>query len=88
MITPDNEPKVLEFNVRLGDSETQPLMMRLRSDLIKLILAALSVKLNQANSIWDPGAALTVVMTARSHSMNYDKRTYYRSIRPSTNFQC
>ncbi|WP_235378969.1 hypothetical protein [Candidatus Coxiella mudrowiae] len=56
MITPDdNDPKVLEFNVRLGDPETQPLMMRLRSDLIKLILAALSGKLNQANSIWDPG---------------------------------
>ncbi|WP_280521990.1 hypothetical protein [Candidatus Coxiella mudrowiae] len=46
MITPDNEPKVLEFNVRLGDPETQPIMMRLRSDLIKLILAALSGKLN------------------------------------------
>ena len=73
MITPDNEPKVLEFNVRLGDPETQPLIMRLRSDLIELILAALSGKLNQVNSMWDPRAALAVVMTAGGYPMTYNR---------------
>ena len=73
IITPENEPKVLEFNVRLGDPETQPLMMRLRSDLIELILAALSGKLNQVNSIWDPQAALTVVMTTGGYPVTYER---------------
>lgn len=71
MITTDNEPKVLEFNVRLGDPETQSLMMRLRSDLIELILTALSGKLNQANSILDQRVAVTVVMTSRNYPENY-----------------
>ena len=74
MITPDNEPKVLEFNVRLGDPETQPLMMRLRSDLIELILTALSGKLNRVNSIiWDQQAALTVVMTSGGYPKDYKR---------------
>ena len=74
MITPDNEPKVLEFNVRLGDPETQPLIMRLHSDLMELILAALSGKLNQINSImWDPRSALAVVMTAGGYPMTYNR---------------
>ena len=73
MITPDNEPKVLEFNVRLGDPETQSLMMRLRSDLIKLILSALSGKLNQTKNVWDPRAALTVVLAARGYPTRYQK---------------
>lgn len=74
MISPDNEPKVLEFNVRLGDPETQPLIMRLHSDLIELILAALSGKLNQVNNImWDPRAALAVVMTAGGYPMIYNR---------------
>ncbi|AAO89882.2 phosphoribosylamine--glycine ligase [Coxiella burnetii RSA 493] len=73
MITLNNEPKVLEFNVRLGDPETQPLMMRLRSDLIELILSALSGRLNQTQSAWDSRAALTVVLAAGGYPAHYQK---------------
>ncbi|QTS84039.1 phosphoribosylamine--glycine ligase [Coxiella endosymbiont of Amblyomma nuttalli] len=73
MITADNEPKVLEFNVRLGDPETQPLMMRLRSDLGELILSAISGKLDRTKSIWDSRTALTVVMTAGGYPNHYEK---------------
>ena len=72
IVTPNNELKVLEFNVRLGDPETQSLMMRLCSDLIELILDALSGNLNRVNNIiWDQRAALTVVMTSGGYPKNY-----------------
>ncbi|WP_267256301.1 phosphoribosylamine--glycine ligase [Coxiella endosymbiont of Ornithodoros maritimus] len=73
MITSNNEPKVLEFNVRLGDPETQPLMMRLCSDLIELILLALSGRLNQTQSVWDSRAALTVVLAAGGYPAQCQK---------------
>lgn len=64
MISPDGTPKVLEFNCRFGDPETQPIMMRLQSDLAQLCLAALDKKLNQVTAQWDSRAALGVVMAA------------------------
>ena len=73
IITPKNDLKVLEFNVRLGDPETQTLMVRLYSDLITLILSALSGKLNQMKSEWNPRAALTVVLTAGGYPAQYQK---------------
>ena len=73
MITPDDEPKVLEFNVRLGDPETQVLMMRLHSDLIALVLSAISGTLNQTKIIWDPRAALSVVLVASGYPTRYKK---------------
>jgi len=67
MVTPEGAPKVIEFNCRFGDPETQPIMMRLKSDLIDLIEAALDGKLQQAKDEWDPRAALGVVLAAAGY---------------------
>jgi phosphoribosylamine--glycine ligase len=64
MIAPDGTPNVLEFNCRFGDPETQPIMMRLRSDLTALCEAALEGRLDSVTAEWDPRAALGVVMAA------------------------
>jgi phosphoribosylamine--glycine ligase len=71
MITSDGQPKVLEFNCRLGDPETQPLLMRLKSDLVTLCLAALEGKLATVKSEWDPRVALGVVMAAQGYPLTY-----------------
>lgn len=73
MVSPDGEIKVLEFNVRFGDPETQPIMMRLRSDLVDLLEHALDGNLDQASSDWDPRAALGVVLAAGGYPMDYAK---------------
>ncbi|KAF1723165.1 phosphoribosylamine--glycine ligase [Pseudoxanthomonas wuyuanensis] len=67
MIDADGAPKVIEFNVRFGDPETQPVMMRLQSDLLDLIEAALDGKLHAASAQWDPRPALGVVMAAERY---------------------
>ncbi len=64
MIAADGTPKVLEFNCRLGDPETQPILMRLQSDLIDLCEAALDGTLERLDARWDSRAALGVVMAA------------------------
>ena len=64
MIAPDGTPNVLEFNCRLGDPETQPMLMRLKSDLTVLCEAALAGRLDRVSADWDPRAALGVVMAA------------------------
>ncbi len=66
-------PQVLEFNCRLGDPETQPLMFRLRSDLIDLIVAAVDNKLATVRASWDDRAALGVVLSAKGYPGNYSK---------------
>ncbi|MCX8048361.1 MAG: phosphoribosylamine--glycine ligase [Methylohalobius sp.] len=66
MLTQDG-PKVLEFNCRLGDPETQPLMMRLKSDLFELCLAAADGGLAGIRAQWDERAALGVVMAAEGY---------------------
>lgn len=71
MIAKDGSPKVLEFNCRFGDPETQPIMMRLKSDLHLLCLAALEKKLNSVNAKWDSRAALGVVMAAKGYPEAY-----------------
>jgi phosphoribosylamine--glycine ligase len=73
MISPDGEAKVLEFNVRFGDPETQPILMRLQSDLPQLCLDALGGRLDRANARWDPRACLGVVMAAGGYPGPYDK---------------
>ncbi len=67
MITADGEPKVLEYNCRLGDPETQPLLFRLESDLVSLCSDAIDKKLDQAKAIWDKRPALGVVMAAEGY---------------------
>jgi phosphoribosylamine--glycine ligase len=67
MIAPDGTPNVLEFNCRLGDPETQPIMMRLDSDLTALCTAALEKRLDREQARWSPRAALGVVMAAAGY---------------------
>ncbi len=73
MISPAGDTRVLEFNVRFGDPETQPIMMRLKSDLAELCLAAVNGKLDQVEANWDPRPALGVVMAAGGYPGNYVK---------------
>ncbi len=73
MIQDDQQIQVLEFNCRLGDPETQPLMMRLQSDLVELCLLACKGQLHQASPQWDPRSALTVVMAAKGYPRAYPK---------------
>lgn len=67
MIAQDGTPNVLEFNCRFGDPETQPILMRLQSDLTVLCEAALDRRLDQVQAIWDERAALGVVMAAQGY---------------------
>jgi len=71
MISEDGDPRVLEYNVRFGDPETQPVMMRLRSDLTELCEAALAGRLHEVEAEWDPRAALGVVMAAGGYPSSY-----------------
>ncbi|MFO1467284.1 MAG: phosphoribosylamine--glycine ligase [Steroidobacteraceae bacterium] len=73
MIAPDGTPNVLEFNCRLGDPETQPIMARLLSDLTDLCDAAIDGRLDQLQPRWDPRAALGVVMAAGGYPDTYRK---------------
>ncbi len=67
MIDATGAPKVIEFNVRFGDPETQPVMLRLQSDLVDLVEAALDGRLDSAEALWDPRPSLGVVMAARPY---------------------
>jgi phosphoribosylamine--glycine ligase len=67
MVAPDGTPNVLEFNCRLGDPETQPVLMRLASDLTVLCEAALEGRLERVRAAWDARAALGVVMAAAGY---------------------
>ena len=67
MIAPDGTPNVLEFNCRFGDPETQPIMMRLKSDLTELCEAALDQRLKQVEAYWDDRAAVGVVLAAEGY---------------------
>jgi phosphoribosylamine--glycine ligase len=71
VIAPDGTAKVLEFNCRLGDPETQPLLFRLKSDLVALIDATLDQRLGNIRAEWDPRVALGVVMTADGYPGKY-----------------
>ncbi|MFP2424185.1 phosphoribosylamine--glycine ligase [Pseudescherichia vulneris] len=72
MIDKAGNPKVIEFNCRFGDPETQPIMLRLQSDLVELCLAACDGKLDEKTSRWDPRASLGVVMAAGGYPGNYN----------------
>jgi phosphoribosylamine--glycine ligase len=66
-----NGPKVLEFNCRFGDPETQPLMMRLKSDLLEVMLAVAEGRLDQIELKWDPRPALCVVASSKGYPGSY-----------------
>ncbi len=70
MIDSQGLPKTLEFNCRMGDPETQPIMMRLKTDLVEVMLAATSGKLDTLELEWDRRPALGVVMAAAGYPMN------------------
>ncbi|AYZ31178.1 phosphoribosylamine--glycine ligase [Serratia sp. FDAARGOS_506] len=71
MIAADGQPKVIEFNCRFGDPETQPIMLRLRSDLVELCLAGAEGRLNEKSSDWDERPALGVVLAAGGYPGDY-----------------
>ncbi|WP_174870260.1 phosphoribosylamine--glycine ligase [Pectobacterium polaris] len=72
MISADGQPKVIEFNCRFGDPETQPIMLRLRSDLVELCLAACDGTLDQKDSVWDERPSLGVVLAAGGYPADYN----------------
>ena len=67
MIDASGAPRVIEFNVRFGDPETQPVMLRLQSDLLELVEAAIDGRLDQVQAQWDPRPSLGVVIAARPY---------------------
>ena len=73
MINKDGTPKTLEFNCRFGDPETQPIMMRLKSDLVELCLAATRGSLNECHTEWDDRAALGVVTASAGYPASASK---------------
>ncbi|GMM83635.1 phosphoribosylamine--glycine ligase [Pseudoalteromonas sp. MTN2-4] len=73
MITADGTPKVIEYNCRFGDPETQPIMLRLQSDLVELIQAANREELDQTEIKFDSRAAVGVVLAAKGYPGSYPK---------------
>jgi phosphoribosylamine---glycine ligase len=84
MIDPAGASRVLEFNCRLGDPETQPLMMRLKSDLVDLVEAALDRRLDRIRAEWDPRPALGVVMAAAGYPGSYRKQDEIQGLAGAT----
>ncbi|MEH6548981.1 MAG: phosphoribosylamine--glycine ligase [Pseudomonadales bacterium] len=80
MIDSDGSPKVIEYNCRFGDPETQPIMLRLQSDLVKLCQAAIDGELNQARAEWDSRAAVGVVLAAGGYPAAYNKGDVIRGL--------
>ncbi|GAA4887455.1 phosphoribosylamine--glycine ligase [Ferrimonas pelagia] len=73
MIDADGTPKVIEYNCRFGDPETQPIMLRMQSDMVELCLAACAGKLNEKTAEFDPRAAVGVVLASGGYPADYTK---------------
>ncbi|AKH68995.1 phosphoribosylamine--glycine ligase [Spongiibacter sp. IMCC21906] len=73
MINDAGEPKVIEYNCRFGDPETQPIMLRLQSDLVALCQSALAGKLDSVTADWDPRPAVGIVLAAGGYPGSYNK---------------
>ncbi len=73
MIAPDGTPNVIEYNCRFGDPETQPIMLRMQSDLTAHCQAAMDGKLDSETTSWDPRASLGVVLAAGGYPSSYSK---------------
>jgi phosphoribosylamine---glycine ligase len=80
MITPDGKIKTLEFNCRMGDPETQPIMMRLKSDLVDVLMAATDEKLDTIELQWDRRVALGTVLAAHGYPTNPRKGDLIRGL--------
>ena len=86
MIGDDGRPNVLEFNCRFGDPETQPVLMRLQSDLVEHCLAAVEGRLHEQQTEWDPRPALGVVLASEGYPDSYEKGHVIEGMGPlSTN---
>jgi phosphoribosylamine--glycine ligase len=83
MIDHAGNPKVIEFNCRFGDPETQPIMMRLQSDLDALCLSAIAQDLHNTAAQWDPRPALGVVLASEGYPASYRKGDVISGIGPS-----
>jgi phosphoribosylamine--glycine ligase len=88
MIDADGTPKVLEYNCRLGDPETQPIMMRLGTDLMDLCLCAIDGNLAHASINWDPRPALGIVMAAAGYPGDYSKGQVIRGLAAQATADC
>ncbi|MEH6561973.1 MAG: phosphoribosylamine--glycine ligase, partial [Marinobacter sp.] len=73
MIDTTGAPKVIEFNCRFGDPETQPILLRMKSDIVELCQAAIDGKLDQCSSDWDERAAVGIVLAAGGYPGSYNK---------------
>ncbi|MCW7556321.1 phosphoribosylamine--glycine ligase [Endozoicomonas gorgoniicola] len=88
MIDAEGTPKVLEYNCRFGDPETQPIMMRLQSSLAQLCLAGARGELDSVQPQWDSRTALGVVMAAGGYPANYRKGDLITGIDDANNDNC
>jgi len=73
MIMADGTPKVIEYNCRFGDPETQPIMLRMQSDLVEHCLAAINGKLDSQQTSWDSRPAVGIVLAAGGYPNAYNK---------------
>ena len=73
MVAPDGTPNVLEYNCRFGDPETQPIMMRMESDLVEHCMAALNGKLDTQSASWNKKCAIGIVLAAGGYPASYNK---------------
>lgn len=87
MIGKDGTPKVIEYNCRFGDPETQPILMRLQSDLVELCQKAIGKQLAGVATKWDPRAAVGVVLAAGGYPASYDKGHVITGIPEATDSQ-
>ncbi|MGB0897994.1 MAG: phosphoribosylamine--glycine ligase [Psychrobium sp.] len=85
MIMSDGTPKVIEYNCRFGDPETQPIMMRLQSDLVELVQASFEQRLDQVDAKFDARAAVGVVLAAGGYPASYAKGDVISGIPNATN---
>ncbi len=81
MIDSNGTPKVIEYNCRFGDPETQPIMLRMQSDLAEHCLAALEGKLDEETASWDPRPALGVVLAVDGYPGSYEKGEAIRGLK-------
>ncbi|MBL7005406.1 MAG: phosphoribosylamine--glycine ligase [Gammaproteobacteria bacterium] len=85
MISPSGEVKVLEYNCRFGDPETQPIMMRLESDLVEHCLASIDGKLDTEKAVWSKKCSMGVVLAAGGYPFDYNKGDVITGIPEATN---